>query len=239
MSEQKNIIQKAGIIKKIFDFRETTILLILLFVGVLMSFLSPYFLNVGNMRTTLIGLSADSIIAIGMTIALVSGGFDLSVGSMVGFSGAIAAALFAAGFNIWLAVILAIAAGTSAGFINGMLIGKLGLNPFITTLAMLSMARGAAYVITSGSPISVMHAPESFTFLGRGAIFGLPLIILIFVVFAIVSDFMLRKSSPLRKVFYTGSNEKAAILSGIDTKKVKILVYTLSAFLASFTSSRR
>ena len=225
---------KRSLASKIFDMREMTVLLIIIVFSVILAIASPHFLTAENIRTTAIGLSAEGIIAIGMTIALVSGGFDLSVGSILGLSGAIAAALFTAGMDIWFAALIAIVICGLLGLVNGLFIGKIGINPFITTLAMMSIARGCAYVITTGSPISIKTASESFLFLGRGDLGGLPIMVIIFIAFAVIGDILLRRSSPLRKVFYTGSNEKAAILSGINTKKVKILVYMSSALLASF-----
>lgn len=219
---------------RLMDMRETMVLMIIIIISVLLSIASPFFLTTDNLRTTAIGLSADGIIVIGMTIALISGGFDLSVGSMVGLSGAIVAAMFVAGVNIWLAVIISIVICGLMGLISGLFIGKVGINPFIITLAMMSIARGCAFVITTGSPISIKGAPESFLALGRGDVIGIPIMVIIFVIFAVLGDILLRKSSPLRKVFYTGSNEKAAILSGINTKKVKVLVYLSSALLAAF-----
>ncbi len=219
---------------RLLDIRETMVLLIIIIISVLLSLASPFFLTADNLRTTAIGLSADGIIVIGMTIALISGGFDLSVGSMVGLSGAIVAAMFVSGINIWMGVIVAIVICGALGLVSGLFIGKVGINPFIITLAMMSIARGCAYVITSGSPISLKNAPESFLSLGRGEVLGIPVMVIIFIAFVVVGDILLRKSSPLRKVFYTGSNEKAAILSGINTKRVKVLVYFSSALLAAF-----
>ncbi|WP_066645087.1 ABC transporter permease [Christensenella timonensis] len=219
---------------RLLDIRETMVLLIIIIISVLLSLASPFFLTADNLRTTAIGLSADGIIVIGMTIALISGGFDLSVGSMVGLSGAIVAAMFVSGINIWMGVIVAIVICGALGLVSGLFIGKVGINPFIITLAMMSIARGCAYVITSGSPISLKNASESFLSLGRGEVLGIPVMVIIFIAFVVVGDILLRKSSPLRKVFYTGSNEKAAILSGINTKRVKVLVYFSSALLAAF-----
>ena len=213
-------------------FREGTVILIIIAVGVILSFLTPHFLTGDNLRTTAIGFSADGIVAIGMTMALVSGGFDLSVGSILGLTSVSVASMFSLGVNIWPAMLIGLMIALIVGLLNGLLIGKVGINPFITTLATMSIARGAAYVITRGSPISIKDCPDCFRFLGRGDIGGLPFIVLIFFILAILGDLMMRRSAPVRKVFYTGSNEKAAILSGINTTRVKIGVFLLTAFLA-------
>jgi len=232
-----NTVKKSGfslnLIKQtLTGFREGTVIIIIIAVGAILSFLTPHFLTTDNLRTTAIGLSADGIVAIGMTIALVSGGFDLSVGSILGLTSVSTASMFSLGINIWPAMLLGLLVALVVGLINGLLIGKIGINPFITTLATMSIARGAAYVITRGSPISIKDCPDCFRFLGRGDFIGLPFIVMVFVIFAIFGDVMMRRSAPIRKVFYTGSNEKAAILSGINTTRVKIGVFLLTALLA-------
>lgn len=222
-----------GIFKSIFRMRETSIILIIFVVAGLLSIFKPVFLSQSNMRTTGIGLAADGIVAVGMTVALVLGAMDLSVGSVMSFATVTAGALYLAGVNIWLATLLAIIVGTGCGLFNGFMIGKVGLNPFVTTLGMMSLGRGASYVLTQGSPLSLGGLPKSFLFLGGGNVAGIPMLVIIFVVIAVTGDLMMRKSESLRKVFYIGSNEKASMLSGINVSKVKIGVFTLTAFLAS------
>lgn len=224
---------KTSFWKKAMSFRETTLILIILAVAVIISILSPSFLTKSNLTTTAIGLSADGIIAIGMTVAIVLGGFDLSVPGSFALSGVITGILFLQGVNIWLACLIALAIGTLIGFVNGIFIGKVGINAFIVTLGMNGIASGAAYVITQGSPLSLAGVSKSFLFIGSGSILGIPFMVLLFVLFTVFGDFMMRRSEPLRKVFYTGSNEKAAILSGINTQNVKIWVFTLVAAMAT------
>ena len=219
--------------KKITSFRETTVILIIIAIGFILSLCSPHFLTVDNLMSIAIGLSAEGIVVVGMTIALVSGGFDFSVGSVMALSGVTAGALYLAGVNIWAACVVALLVGMSFGLMNGFFIGKVGLNPFITTLAFMGIARGGSYVLTQGSPISILGVSDAFTFIGQGKIFGVPFIVIVFIIIAIICDYMMRKSEPLRKVFYTGSNEKAAILSGINTANIKIGVYLFVAILAS------
>jgi ribose transport system permease protein len=222
-----------NVFRRIKSFREATILLTIIIFSAVLSFIAPNFFTMDNLRTTAIGMSADGIIAIGMTVALVSGGFDLSVGSIMGVSSVIAGVLYLAGVNIWIGCLISVIIGLLFGLFDGLLIGKVGINPFITTLGMMGIARGVAYVVTTGSPQSLASVPETFSFLGRGNVFGLPIIVLVFIVLAVAGDFLMRKSSPFRKVFYIGSNEKAAVLSGINVCKVKIGVYMLTAFLSS------
>jgi ribose transport system permease protein len=220
--------------KRLFAVRELTLMLIILIFGVVLSFLSPYFASIANLSTTAVGLSGDGIIAIGMTVVLVLGGLDLSVGSVMAFSGVVAGALYLNGVNIWPAAFFALALGMCCGLINGYLIGKVGLNSFVTTLGMMSVARGCSYVLTQGSPLSLAGLDKNFAFLGSGYIGGLfPTMVIIFIVLALLMDFAMRRSAPLRQVFYTGSSEKAAVLSGIDVSNVKVGVFFLSSMLAS------
>jgi len=219
--------------RTIASLREITVILIIITVSLMLTVLSPHFLTKDNLMSTAIGLAADGMITVGMTIALVSGGLDLSVGSVMALTGVAAGALYLGGMNIWLACAVALAIGMLCGLVNGFFIGRVGLNPFITTLAVSGMARGASYVLTQGSPISLFGVPESFAFIGQGKVLGLPFIVVVFIIIAVVGDFLMRRSESLRKVFYTGSNEKAAILSGINTSKIKIGVYLLVATLTS------
>lgn len=220
--------------KKITSFRETNLILIIIAVGFVLTMLSSHFLTMDNLMSIAIGLAADGMIAVAMTVAIVCGGFDLSVGSILGLSGVTAGALYLGGVNIWLACIIALIAGMLCGLLNGFFIGKIGLNPFITTLGTSGIARGTAYAVTQGSPISTAGVPDSFAFIGQGKLLGVPFIVVIFIVIAVFGDYMMRRSEPLRKVFYTGSNEKAAVLSGINITRVKMGVFLLTATFASF-----
>lgn len=213
--------------------REITIMGIIIFIIIVLSFFSPHFLTSDNIASIAVSLAADGIITVGMTIVLVLGGVDFSSGAVMACSGVIVADLYLNGFNIWIAVIISLIVALIIGFINGFFIGKVGLNPFITTIAVMGITKGASFVFIKGSLLSIDDPPKSFTALGQGDFFGIPVIVFIFLIIAIVGDFLMRRSEILRKVFYVGSNEKAAILSGIDSSKIKINVYILSAFLAS------
>ena len=220
---------------KAFAFREFSLFIIIILFSMLLSFLTPHFLTIANLSTTAIGLAADGIIAVGMTVALVLGGFDLSVGSVMALSGVVAGSLYLAGVNIWIAALAALLLGMFCGLINGYFIGRVGLNPFITTLGMMSIARGGSYVLTKGSPLSLAGISKSFKFIGGGKLLGFPVMVLIYLLIVIIMDFALRRSAVMRQVFYVGSNEKAASLSGINVAKVKTGVFFLTGTLASIT----
>lgn len=232
-SRKTNGLSLSKISKAVFRMRETSIILIILVVASILSAFKPVFLSRSNLTTTGIGLAADGIVAVGMTIALVLGAMDLSVGSVLSLASVTAGGLYLAGVNIWAAAALALVVGTLCGLFNGFMIGKVGLNPFITTLGMMGVARGGSYVLTQGSPLSLGGLSKPFLFLGGGNVAGIPMIVIFFLIIAIIGDLMMRKSESLRKVFYIGSNEKAAILSGINVSKVKMGVFTITALLSS------
>jgi ribose transport system permease protein len=217
---------------KFSGFREGSLLLTIIVIAFIMSNVSPAFMTAGNIRTTAFGFSMQGIIVVGMTVALIAGAFDLSVGSIMGFTGVVAGKMFLMGTNIWLAILIGIAAAVLCGCINAFFVTKIGISPFITTLAMLGIARGASFVLTKGTPLPLRSMPEAFKSIGSGSIAGVPYIVIIFILIAIFGDFMVRRSTILRKVFYTGSNEKAAVLSGINVNKVKFGVFILTAGLA-------
>lgn len=225
---------KNGLLKKVTSFRELTIILIIFTIGCTLTIMSPHFLSISNFKAIALALSTDSIIVIGMTLVLISGGIDLSVGSVMGIAGIVTARLWQTyHMNVWVAAIIGLSVAILVGFVNGFLIGKVGVNPFITTLATMGMCRGLDYVITNGTPISVTTMSPSFRVLGIGLIGNiLPVLVLIMITIAIICDYTLRRSSIARQVFYIGSNEKAANLSGINAKKVKMGVYVVSSALA-------
>lgn len=213
-------------------FREGTLILTIIGICILMSFLSPYFFTAENLRTTILSFAINGIVVIGMTIVMVNGGIDLSVGSVMAIVGAVAGRLYQSGISIWIAAPVALVIGALLGVFNGFFITRVGLSPFITTLAMLSIARGAAFVVTKGIPLSLYSMPNSFKLIGKGDVLGVPVVIIIFIIFVIIADFLMRRSTILRRVVYTGSSEKAAIFSGINVRSVKMGVYILSSFLA-------
>lgn len=221
-----------GAIRRLLRMRETGLILIILALFVAMSFASPYFLTWANMRAMSVAFAVDGIIVIGMTILLISGGIDLSVGSVTALAMVIAGWLFLnAGVDPWLASLISIACCAGIGAIMGFFTTRVGLHHFIVSLAIMVIARGICLLGTGGRPIGLFTLPPEFKFIGQGTVGPIPVVILIFVVFVVAFDFMLRKTVMFRKVFYTGSNEKAAAYSGIKTKKVIFLTTTLCSTL--------
>ena len=224
--------------------KEASIIVILIALIIFASIVSPAFLTATNLRTTAIGFACNGIIAIGMTLALISGGFDLSVGSVLGLSAIVVVKLINSGCNIFLACVVGILVGLICGFINGFLIGYVKLNAFITTLGMQQMARGLVYVLTDGGSVGLDKKPgvERFRAVGSGSVGVIPTLVIVFLVCAVLGDILVRRSGIARNVFFVGSNEKTAMLSGINTRKVKTVVYTIcgavSGFAGVLTASR-
>ncbi|WP_369410526.1 ABC transporter permease [Parasedimentitalea denitrificans] len=219
---------------KLLRMRETGLIAIILVMFVIMSFASPYFLTWVNMRAMVMAFAVEGIVVVGMTILLISGGIDLSVGSVTALSMVIAGWLFLQGIDPWVASAIAIAACTAIGAFMGFFVTRVGLHHFIVSLAIMVIARGACLLGTGGRPLGLYTLPPEFKFIGQGTIGPIPLVIIIFLVVVLVFDFMLRRTTVFRKVFYTGSNEKAAAYSGIRTKKVIFLTTTLCSALAGF-----
>ena len=217
-------------------FREGTTIVIIVVLGFVMSLLSPYFLTGDNFRNLFMLFAINGFVAIGMTLVLISGGIDLSVGSVVAFVGVVTGSLFFnAKMNIWMASLIGVAVGTGCGFITGFFVTRIGLSAFITTLGMMQVARGATFVISAAMPIPLQSMPTAYKFLGRGIIpgVGIPFVIVLFIASAVVFDFLSRRSTGIRRIYYVGSNEKAARFSGVNVNRVRMGVYVLSAALAS------
>ncbi len=212
--------------------REAGLLLIIAAMCIVMSFASPYFLTWDNLRAMLLSFSIEGIVVVGMTILLIVGGIDLSVGSVVCFAMVVTGKLFLMGFDPWTASLVAIAASGAIGAMIGGCVTRIGLNHFIASLAFMVIVRGLCLALTQGTPQSLFSLPPEFKFIGQGSLWGIPAVVLIFVFIVAVSDFALRRATLLRKVFYTGSNEKAALYSGIRTGHVKFWVTVLCSALA-------
>lgn len=224
-----------NLLKKIFAKREASVLLITVAAAMVTGLLEPKFFSTSNLRSVAIGLSTDGILAIALTIVLVLGGIELSVGSMMALSCVLVGWVFLSTGNILAGIALALAVGIGVGVFNGFMISKVGLPPFIVTLGMQSLAKGAAYIFTEGSPLSMGGLPQWFRNLGRGSFFNIPIIFIIFIVLAVIFGILMKHATAFRNIFYVGSNENAAKLSGVKVHSVKIWVYTCSAFLATIT----
>jgi ribose transport system permease protein len=190
-------------LKSMVKQREFMIFMIVSLLFIVMIFASPYFLSTGNILAVLLGLSLEAIIAVAMAHLMVSGGFDMSVGSVVAFTGAMTALMLKAGVPIPMALLI----GGAIGFFNGFIIAKVGINPFVTTLSSLSLFRGLTLIVTKGQNITGL--PDAFKAIGQAKIFGIQTPILIAAALIIVGDIYLRKSRFFRQSYYIGGNEQS------------------------------
>jgi len=219
-------------IKHMARLREFMILCIVIGVILTMSFASPHFLTSRNLIALMLGLSIETIIAVGMTNLMVSGGFDMSVGSITAFIGAATAMMVTFDIPVFSAVILGLCIGAFIGMLNGLVVAKLGINAFVTTLSSLSLFRGLTLIVSGGRNISGL--PESFEVIGQSSLLGIQMPIWYAVFLVIAGDMMLRKARFFRQNYYIGGNEKAARLSGISVDKIKIINYVLTGLFAGF-----
>ena len=212
-------------------YREFTLVLVLVVMTLVMTSVSDVFLNRANIEAILLGLSVEATIAIGMVILLISGGLDLSVGSILAFTGVISGlALTVLKLPAPVAVLLGLLAALLVGLANGLLVSKLLINPFIVTLGMQITVRGLTLVLASGK--AVLNLPQAFTTIGQGRLFKIQYPIYIMLILVVIFDILMRNSRFFRQMYYIGGNEKAARLSGINVDWVKVFNYCLVAVLA-------
>ncbi|TDL31021.1 ABC transporter permease [Jeotgalibacillus sp. S-D1] len=205
-------------------------IIILILLCIVMTIMAPNFLEAANMTNILKQVSVIAILAAGMTIVILTGGIDLSVGSIVALSGVVSVMASQAGVNPLLAMALGMGAGYIIGFINGFFTAKLGLPAFIVTLASMTYVRGLAYVTSGGYP--VVLEDSTFRFIGSGAIFAIPTPIYFMVVIYIIMFYVLKYTMFGRHIYAIGGNEEAARLTGIKVKKTLVNVYSISGLLA-------
>lgn len=199
-----------------------------------LSILSDSFLTASNIVNVLRQATTNANLAIGLTLALIINGIDLSVGSVLALSGTLTCGLIANnGVPIPVAIAIGLILGTAIGFASGNIIAKTDIPPFIVTLAMMQIARGTAYVYTNGMPIRVMNEP--FNFLGNGYIGPIPLPIIYTAILMGIVGYILAKTKLGRHIYGVGGNIEAAKYSGVNIQRVQIFVYTLSGFLAAFS----
>lgn len=213
------------------DVRELTLIFLIAAIVIVMANVNPYFLSFSNFRAVAVGMAPTAVIVIGMAILLASGGFDLSVGSVMALSSTVVAMLLLSGLPIPLAVMAGLVLGAVIGVVNGVLVTRLGINPLIATLGTMSIARGIALVLTEG--FSVSSLPAAFGWIGKADIAGFPVIVLFTLLLVIVFDLAVRHTRFFRQVYFIGANEKAAMLSGIHVTRVRIIAYALTGGLAA------
>jgi ribose transport system permease protein len=225
--EARGIIDLLG---QILRVREAFLIAILLVMIIIMSIIEPGFRSSANIRAVLLGFSMEGIVVIGMTMLLVSGGFDLSVGSNMAFSGMVTASLLLMNVPIPVAILAGLLAGTLVGLLNAGIVAKVGVNALIATLGTMTIVRGIALTIWAGQP--VINLPDAFRGIGQGVALGIPMPAIILIVLTIIFDILMRRGRWFRQLYFVGGSEKAARLSGINVTQVRIITYVAAGTLA-------
>jgi ribose transport system permease protein len=222
-----------------FSSREFLLVLINLLIFAVLGFLRPdAFLSWTNIKAVLSLMSYDVLVAVAMTMVLIVRGLDLSVGSVLALTSVVMALLMRDGIPVLPSVIVGLLVALACGLVNGLLIAKAGILPFLVTLGMMSIARGLATVLTTGQYISFPHAARWFSQFGRyelsfsigNTFYGFPVLLLITLATITVFGLLLSYWTPLRQSFYVGESPEAALLSGINVGRLTISAYLISAF---------
>ncbi len=234
---QSAVTPQPGIWRRAQSFSEERLhvrlesLVVLICLGTIMSILSPYFLSVSNFLNILLATSTIGVLAIAATFVIGSGGLDLSLGSVMGLAGVAGAYV---GVNMELpaalGVLACIGAGAAAGFINGQLVTRAFVPAFIVTLGMMGLARGLALVISDGRVIYGL--PDAMLYLGQGRPFGIPMPVIVFLVTALITHYILAFTRFGRYTLAIGDNEQATRTAGIKVERHRVILYTLSGALA-------
>lgn len=212
--------------------RVTFLCIIIIIIGLLASFRFDSFATSVNIKSILLNMSTEVIVAIGMMILLISGAFDLSVGSVFGLAGAIAGRLmYFYNVNVSISVLSAILICIAVGGFNGFLISKVGVNPLIVTLAMMGLIRGLVMLIAGSGIIGL---PTAFSKITDNTIFGLRLPIWYMFISSVIFSLIVSRTVYFRKYFYIGSNERAAFLTGINIVRMRIVSFMIMSGLAGF-----
>ncbi len=215
---------------RILRVREAFLIAILMVMIVIMSIIEPGFRSSANIRAVLLGFSMEGIVVIGMTMLLVSGGFDLSVGSNMAFSGMVTAAFLLMDIPIPAAILAGLLTGTLVGLLNASVVAKIGVNALIATLGTMTIVRGIALTIWAGQP--VINLPDAFRSIGQGVLLGIPVPAVILILLTIIFDILMRRGRWFRQLYFVGGSEKAARLSGINVTRIRIITYVAAGLLA-------
>jgi len=209
---------------------EYIIVLAIIIESVVFVIIAPQFFSIPNLLNVALSISITGILAVGMTAVILTGGIDLSVGSVAALAGVVAAMVASTGgAAIVLASMVALAIGLAVGLFNGFMIAQFRVPPFVATLAMLTICRGLAFIVTGGRAIG--NLPSSFGVFGRERLLGVPVPVLLMLVVFAAGWFVLRRMTLGRYVYAVGGNREAAYLAGVNTKRVTLLVYLLNGLL--------
>ncbi len=214
--------------QNLFKYKSIAALIILCAV---ISIVSPRFLGIANLRNLFTQISVNGVISLGMTFVILTGGIDLSVGSVVAISGAVAAATIQSTGSIILGVLAALFTGIFVGFINGLVVARGKIQAFVATLATQTVFRGVTYVFTGGNPISGLS--DDFIKITNSRILGIPVPVIMTIIVFVICAYILTQTRYGRYVYAVGGNEDSARLSGISVNNIKIWVYIISGITAA------
>lgn len=221
--------------KGISRSRESSLFLIIIAAFLLLALLKGnIFLSLKNFEGITTGITYDLLMAAGMTVVLILWGIDLSVGAVLALTSVITAMLLRAGVSIPLSVALGLLCSLGAGALNGFCVSRLKIAPFIVTLAVMSVARGIALVLSSGYFLSGL--PESFTHISEGTFIGLPIPYFVVLFVLVVLHLLLKNWKFLNQAFYVGTNPQSAVLSGINANLVTFVGYLISSLMAGIAA---
>jgi ribose transport system permease protein len=218
-------------VKKVFEIRESVLVLLIIIFAIIMTIVRPKFLGIGNVLSILLSLSSTALVGCGMCTLLVSGCMDLSVGSMSALSGVVTCLMIVAKVPVPLAFLIGLLIGAAGGLVNGFIVTKWNISPFIVTLGTMNIFRGLTQIIAQG--VSVVRLPKAFTTFGQGNIFGIQYPIIVSIVIVIVFDTLLRHFRFFRQGYFVGGNEKSAAMTGINVKRIKIINFVIVSTLAA------
>ncbi|MCB1468749.1 MAG: ABC transporter permease [Rhizobiaceae bacterium] len=232
------------VLSRLSDQLVPAIFLVALIVG--LSLVSPNFLSISNFLDIARVASIIGIMAVGMTIVILTGGIDLSVGSTFALAAVVTASLIPGSFSdapvalglhlpVPLAILVGLAVGTVIGFVNGFIIAKSRVEPFIVTLATMAFVRGLTYLFTGGFPTIFRPMPPEFEWVGQGYVLGLPTPTIFFALIIAIGIWITRRTTFGRSVYAIGGNEEASRLSGIKVQRIKIQAYSLMGALAALS----
>lgn len=213
------------------NIRQYGLLIVFGIICLIISLITPQFLTVSNLTIIVTQVSINALLAFGVTFVIITGGIDLSLGSIVAVTGVTSAMLaHPDSYPVLIPIVMGLLAGLLMGAFNGFIITKSKIAPFIVTLGTMTIGRGLALILSDGRPVS--NLSDSFNYLGSGTVFGIPFLILIFILVFALCSIILSKTILGRHIYAIGGNEQAARASGINIDRVKLSVYSISGLLA-------